>query len=65
LENSLIPTSIIPSNSGNALVEVNDFFTKLLIKKLRSSNPPQLFHGSYLETLARKENVMILSINRR
>jgi len=65
LGNSSIPTSVIPLNSGNILVEVSGSFTKPFIEKLRSSDLPQLFHGSHLGTLARKENAMILSMNGR
>ena len=65
LGNSSIPTLVILLNSGNLLFKAIGFFTKLLIEKLRSSDPPQLFCGSHLRTLARKENAMILSINGR
>jgi len=65
LGNSLIPTSVILSNSKNALVKAIGSFTKLLIEKLRSLNPSQLFCRSHLGTLARKKNEIILLINRR
>ena len=65
LGDSSIPTSVISSNSGNALVDAIGSFIKLLIEKLRSTDPPHLFHGSYLGTLARKEKANILSIDGR
>ena len=65
LGDSSIPISVLLLNSENALVNTIRSFIKLLIEKLRSTDPPHLFYRSYLGTLARKEKVKILSIDRR
>ena len=65
LGDSLMPTTVIPLNFGNVLVDVIEFFIKLLTEKLRSTNPPHLFYESHLGTLARKEKARILSIDGR
>jgi len=65
LGDSLMPTTVILSISGNVLVNVIGSFIKLLTEKLRSINLSHLFHRNYLGTLARKEKAKILSINGR
>ena len=46
-----MPTTVIPLNFGNILVDMIESFIKLLTEKLRSTNPPHLFYGSHLGTL--------------
>ena len=65
LEDSLMPTTVIPLNSGNVLVDVIGSFIKLLTEKLRNTDPPHLFHRSCLRTLARKEKAKILLLDGR
>jgi len=65
LGDSLTPTTVIPLNSVNILVDTIGSFIELLTEKLRNADPFHLFHGSCLRTLARKEKAKILSLDGR